>query len=94
MVVLDVSVPTGFEPVATTIAAALKRQPKLKRYDVAGRKVIFYVQDLLPNEQLTISFQAKALYPVRAQPVSSQVYAYYRPDWRGETVGIAVSVAS
>jgi CD109 antigen len=94
MVVLDVSVPTGFEPVAATIADALKRQPKLKRYDVAGRKVIFYVQDLLPNEQLTISFQAKALYPVRAQPVSSQVYAYYRPDWRGETVGIAVSVES
>jgi CD109 antigen len=92
MVVLDVSVPTGFEAVADTLAAALKAQPKLKRYDLAGRKVILYLNDMLPNEKLAISFQAKALYPVRAQPVSSQVYAYYRPEWKGESVGKAVTV--
>ena len=92
MVVLDVSIPTGFAPENDSITAAVKAQPKLKRFDVAGRKVIFYIQDMLPNDQVTISFQARALYPVRAQPVSSQAYSYYRPDWQGESLGKAVLV--
>jgi CD109 antigen len=92
MVVLDVAVPTGFEPVAATLAA-VQSQPKVKRHDVAGRQVILYLDDMRLDEQFTVSFQARALYPVRAQPVSSQVYAYYRPDWKGESVGTAVGVA-
>ena len=46
-----------------------------------------HVDDLRPDETLAYSFQARALYPVRAQAVSSQVYAYYRPEWRGESLG-------
>ncbi|HLH71868.1 MAG TPA: hypothetical protein VKX96_01190, partial [Chloroflexota bacterium] len=93
MVVLDVAVPTGFTPVHETLDALLKQQPKLKRWDLAGRKVILYVEDLAPQEQFTITFQALALYPVRAQPVTSRVYAYYRPEWVGETLGKAVTVS-
>jgi len=94
MVVLDVAVPTGFAPVSDTLAAALKQQPKLKRWDLAGRKVILYVDDLAPSEQLLVSFQAEALYPVRAQPVPSRAYAYYRPEWSGETLGKPVVVTA
>jgi CD109 antigen len=94
MVVLDIAVPTGFAPVADSLAAAVKGQPKLKRWDVAGRKVILYIENLLPDEQLTISFQARAMYPVRAQAVRSQAYAYYRPDWKGETLGGAITVGA
>lgn len=94
MVVLDVAVPTGFEPVGETLAAAVKALPKLKRWDLAGRKVILYLDDMQPGEQLTITFQARALYPVRAQAVRSQVYAYYRPDWKGESLGGAIVVGA
>ncbi len=92
MVVLDVSVPTGFAPVAETIEALLEEHPKLKRYDVAGRKVILYIDDMSPGDSLQLTFDAVALYPVRAQPVTSQVYSYYNPDWRGETLGQSVTV--
>ena len=92
MVVLDVSVPTGFAPVAQTIEALLEEHPKLKRYDVAGRKVILYIDDMAPGDSLRLAFDAVALYPVRAQPVTSQVYSYYNPDWRGETLGQSVTV--
>ena len=92
MVVLDVSVPTGFAPVAATIEALLEEHPKLKRYDVAGRKVILYIDDMAPGDSLQLTFDAVALYPVRAQPVTSQVYSYYNPDWRGETLGQSVTV--
>ncbi|TAK36664.1 MAG: alpha-2-macroglobulin [Chloroflexota bacterium] len=87
MVVLDVSVPTGFAPVSESIAAVAKQQPKVKRYDVAGRKVIFYIEDMTPGEKLAFSFQTRALYPVRAKAVASQAYSYYRPEWKGESLG-------
>ena len=69
-----------------------KQQPKVKRYDVAGRKVIIYIEDMMPNDQLGFSFEARALYPVRAQAVASQAYSYYRPEWKGESLGGAVVV--
>ena len=94
MVVIDIAVPTGFAAVADTVANLVEDMPKLKRYDVAGRKVILYVEDMAPNESISLEFEAVALHPVKAQPVTSQVYSYYTPDWRGETLGAAVEVAS
>ena len=92
MVVLDVAVPTGFTPETSSLEALAKRMPKLKRWDIAGRKVIFYIEEMNPDESLTLAFQARALYPVRAQAVASQAYAYYRPEWRGESLGGKVVV--
>ena len=87
MVVLDVSVPTGFAPVSESIERMVKGQGKVKRHDVAGRKVILYIEDMAPGESLSFQFQARALYPVRAKPVTSQVYSYYNPERKGETIG-------
>jgi CD109 antigen len=92
MIVADVSVPTGFTPVGDTIIAAVDGEAKLKRYEVAGRKVIFYIENMLAGERLSFSFQVQASYPVCAKPVSSQVYSYYKPDMRGETLGVDVTV--
>jgi CD109 antigen len=91
MVVLDVSVPTGFAAVEDSLAQLLEK-PKVKRYDVAGRKVIVYLEDMNPGEKVTFSFQALALYPVRAKGAASAAYSYYTPEWRGETVSRAMSV--
>lgn len=93
MVVLDVAIPTGFDPVAESLDSAVKREPKLKRWEAAGRKVILYIEDMAPGAQIQVSFQAQALYPVRAQAVASQAYSYYRPEWRGESLGIPIVVA-
>ncbi len=93
MVVLDVSIPTGFEPVQESIEEAVSGDPKMKRYDVAGRKVIFYIQDMDPGESVSFSFQARALYPVRAKGVVSEAYSYYKTEWRGETLGGDITVS-
>ncbi|MGQ9684465.1 MAG: alpha-2-macroglobulin family protein, partial [Anaerolineae bacterium] len=87
MTVLDIAVPTGFAPETDSIDRLVQGQPKIKRYDIAGRKVIFYIEDMMPDEALHFSFQARALYPVRAQAVTSAAYAYYRPEMRGESLG-------
>jgi CD109 antigen len=92
MIVLDVSVPTGFTPVTDSIIAITKKMANIKRYEVAGRKVIFYVEDMKPGQQITFDFQVKALYPVKAKGVTSTAYSYYRPDIKGETLGVEVTV--
>ena len=48
MVVVDISVPTGFAAVDESLAKLLE-QHKIKRYDVAGRKVIVYIEDMEPG---------------------------------------------
>ncbi len=91
MVVMDISVPTGFAAVDESLAKLLE-QHKIKRYDVAGRKVIVYIEDMDPGDKVSLSFQARALYPVKAKSSVSSAYSYYTPDWRGETLSEAVTV--
>ena len=92
MVVLDISIPTGFGPVMGSIQRMAGSEPRIKRHDVAGRKVIIYIEDMEPGETLSLEFQARALFPVRAEPVASSVYSYYRPEWKGQTLGGAMNV--
>ena len=87
MVVLDVSVPTGFVPVADSIIEVVDNDENIKRYEVAGRKVIFYIENMLPGDRVAFSFYVMAQYPVKAKAVSSQAYSYYKPEIRGETLG-------
>ncbi len=87
MVVLDVSVPTGFVPVTDSIIEVVENDDNIKRYEVAGRKVIFYIENMLSGDIVSFSFNVKAQYPVKAKAVSSQAYSYYKPEIRGETLG-------
>jgi CD109 antigen len=92
MVVLDISVPTGFTPVIESVEAAVKNDARLKRYDVAGRKVIFYIENLKAGEKLSLTFDVKAMYPVKAKGVASVAYSYYTPDMKGESLSQDVTV--
>jgi len=92
MTVLDISVPTGFVPVEESIQKVVETEPRIKRYDIAARKVIFYIEDMAPGDEIAFQFQALASYPVRAKGVTSQVYAYYKPEWKGETLSQPVVV--
>jgi len=92
MVVLDVSVPTGFSPVTESIDKVIASNDNIKRYDVAGRKVIFYIEDMQPGDKVSFSFDVRALYPVTAKGVSSQAYSYYNPDIKAETLSQGITV--
>ncbi len=93
MIVLDISVPTGFTPIMDSIAAVVDGEDKIKRYEVAGRKVIFYIENMLAGDSLAFSFEVQAMFPVKAKGVTSQAYSYYQPEIRGETLGEEVTVS-
>lgn len=92
MVVVDISVPTGFAPVRDTVEAAVERDEKIKRYEIAGRKVIFYIEDMAPGEEIRFSFQVQAQYPVKAKGTTSVAYSYYNPEIKGESLSAGIVV--
>jgi CD109 antigen len=92
MVILDVSVPTGFSAVGDSLDRLVQDSSKVKRFEVSGRKVILYIEDMAPGEKLSFQFQAQALYPVKAKAVTSQAYSYYTPEWSGESQSVDVVV--
>jgi len=72
--------------------AFIEKEAKIKRYDIAGRKVIFYIEDMQPGDSLSFSFGVKAMYPVKAKGTSSKAYSYYKPEIRGETLSSGINV--
>ena len=79
MVIADVGVPTGFSVLRSSLES-LVDAGVVSRTEVAGRKVIFYLDSLLQGEPVEFQFELQALYPVRADGPLSMAYEYYDPD--------------
>ena len=92
MTVVDISVPTGFAPVTASIDKILQENVLIKRYDIAGRKVIFYVDNLTPGDMVNFSFDVQAQYPVKAKGTVSQAYSYYQPEISSTVLGQDMTV--
>ncbi len=86
MMILDIAVPTGFVPVQSTLDEVVS-QGLASRVEVAGRKVIFYVDDLERGREIRIKFSILALFPVKALGGTSKAYSYYKPNVRTEAAG-------
>jgi hypothetical protein len=91
MMIVDVGVPTGFAPVSESLDD-LAEAGTVSKAEVAGRKVIFYVDGLSSGEQRSFTFQVKARFPVRAVIPDSKAYLYYEPHVRAEASGAGIAV--
>ena len=60
----------------------------------ADLKVIIYLENVRPGAPPELRFAARAQYPARARPVTSQAYSYYTPHWRGETLGPDIAMSA
>ena len=92
MVVVDISIPTGFVPLTDTITTVVENDKNMKRYEIAGRKVIFYIENLFPGDEISFSFDVQAQYPVKAKGTTSEVYSYYKPEIKGESLSEGIVV--
>jgi len=91
MMIVDVGVPTGFTTVQESLDALVEAKT-VSKVEVAGRKVIFYLDDLTGGDELAFTFQVKARFPVRAVIPDSKAYLYYETDVRAEAAGRQISV--
>ena len=91
MLILDVAVPTGFAPVVSTLDE-LKADGLISRYEIAGRKIILYVDDLPRGEELMFDLQVQAQFPVKAIIPDSSAYSYYNPEIKAESRGQEIVV--
>jgi CD109 antigen len=91
MMIVDVGVPTGFAVVQESLDA-LVEAGVVSRVEVAGRKVILYVDGLSGGEERTFVFKVRARFPVRAVIPDSKAYLYYEPETRAEDQGREITV--
>ncbi len=92
MTIVDIGVPTGFAAVRSTLDA-LVEAGTASRVDVAGRKVIVYLDGLDSGVPVEFGFQVRALYPVRAEAPVSKVFEYYDPDVQASIRGKPVVIS-
>jgi CD109 antigen len=92
MMIVDLAVPTGFSPVTSSLESTKVSEEKITRYEIAGRKVIFYIDDMQAGEELNFSMQVQALFPVKAVVSESKAYSYYNPEVVAEVKGMNVTV--
>jgi uncharacterized protein YfaS (alpha-2-macroglobulin family) len=91
LLIADLGIPPGFT-VVTDDLDGLKEAGLITRYDIAGRQLILYVQELQPNKPLNLGYRIKAQYPITAKTPESTVYEYYNPESRDTAAPQDVSV--
>ncbi|MDP8256940.1 MAG: hypothetical protein P9M14_14410, partial [Candidatus Alcyoniella australis] len=78
MVIVDLGVPPGFE-VLTEDLDELVGSKVISRYELTGRQVIVYLDELNHERPVELSYRLRAKYPLKAQTPRSRVYQYYDP---------------
>jgi uncharacterized protein YfaS (alpha-2-macroglobulin family) len=79
MALIDLGVPPGFAPLTENLSQ-LVEQGLIARYELTGRQVIIYLEDLAYGAPLTFSYRLRARFPMRAQTPPSSAYDYYNPE--------------
>ncbi|MCD6352118.1 MAG: type II secretion system protein GspG [Armatimonadetes bacterium] len=83
MIVVDLGIPPGFS-VETGDLAELVDQGVIDKYNLTGRQIIVYLEELGPGAKVTFEYRLRAKYPLRAKAPACEAYEYYNPDNRAE----------
>ena len=57
----------------------------IEKYTITGKQVIIYFRKIEAGQNITIPFQLKALYPIKAKGPVSNAYQYYQPEIKDQT---------
>ncbi len=90
MVVVDVGIPPGFTVLTEDLEPLV--QSRFQKYQVAGRQVIFYLDELPSKSPLEWSYRLQAKFPIRALTPESVAYEYYNPEIRAVSAPQELSV--
>jgi hypothetical protein len=91
LVIVDLGIPPGFSVVEEDLER-VRQAGKIGRYDIAGRQIIAYVENIRADTPLKFSYRIRANYPIKAKTPESRVYEYYNPDIMDKIKPIAITV--
>jgi hypothetical protein len=78
MALIDLGAAPGFTVLAEDLSW-LVEQKVIARYELTGRPIIVYLEDLASESSLRFSYWLRARFPMRAQTPPSSAYDYYNP---------------
>lgn len=79
MPLIDLGVPPGFTVVEDALERAVSNRT-IAKYTVAARQVIVYLSKLDPGQEVVLTYQVRARFPIRARIPASRAYPYYNPE--------------
>ncbi len=91
MVVIDLGIAPGFEVQSEDFQKYVS-DGTIKKFTVAARQVIVYLDKLAPNQRLELTYHLRAKFPLKAATPASQVYPYYNPEIRGTATPVVLQV--
>jgi hypothetical protein len=98
---VDLGLPPGFTVQTEdldALVARFKDTPKdyafpiLSRYELTGRQILVYIQNLSDGNPLQFSYRLRARFPLKAQTPASSAYDYYNPNVTGESLPMELVV--
>ena len=91
MALIDLGVPPGFTVLAEDLNQ-LVEEGIIARYELTGRQIIIYLEDLASEAPLYFSYRLRARFPMRAQTPPSSAYDYYNPEGLAMQAPLLVTV--
>jgi hypothetical protein len=82
MVLVDLGLPPGFAVLSEDLDALVEKGI-ISRYELTGRQIIVYLEDLESGQLVEFGYRLRARFPLRAKVPRSMAYDYYTPDSRG-----------
>ncbi len=79
MVLVTLGIPPGFD-VVTQDLAELRSLGIISEYELTGKQIILYFNEIPAGEPLVFDYDLLALYPVKAETGSSEVSFYYNAN--------------
>ena len=91
MALVDLGVPPGFS-VETADLERLAAGKVIQRYELTGRQIILYIENLRPKTPLEVTYRLRARFPIKAKTPPSTAYDYYNPQARHDAAPVGFVV--
>ncbi len=91
MVLVDLGLPPGFAVLSEDLDALVEKGV-ISRYELTGRQIIVYLEDLESGRLVEFGYRLRARFPLRAKVPRSVAYDYYTPDSRGVVAPVEMVV--
>lgn len=91
MVIVDLGLPPGFDLLTDELEKAVKEQV-IAKFETTAKQIIVYIENIEPNETVTITYQLRAKYPLKVQAPDSSASLYYDSSSKTSAPGEQIEV--